>query len=79
MIVTPSGTSADQIPVAGWRKSRRSNSSGNCVELAVLPDGGGIAMRNSRFARGPVLVYTRAEIEAFILGAKDGDFDDMLA
>jgi hypothetical protein len=26
-----------------------------------------------------VLVYTRAEMTAFILGAKDGDFDDMLA
>lgn len=60
-----------------WRKSRRSNPSGNCVELAPLPDGD-IAVRNSRFPQGPVLVYTREEIEAFLDGAKDGDFDHLI-
>jgi len=72
------GISADEIPASRWRKSRRSNSNGNCVEIAVADDGG-IAVRNSRFTRGPALVYTRAEIQAFILGAKDGDFDDLLS
>jgi hypothetical protein len=43
-----------------------------------LPDGG-VAVRNSRHRDGPVLVYTRAEMRAFLLGAKDGDFDDLLA
>ncbi|ROO88858.1 uncharacterized protein DUF397 [Actinocorallia herbida] len=62
----------------GWLKSRRSNPSGNCVELSELPTGE-IAMRNSRHPDGPVLVYTRAEIEAFIGGAKDGDFDHLVA
>lgn len=60
-----------------WRKSRRSNPSGNCVELAELA-GGGVAVRNSRHPSGPALVYTPAEITAFIEGAKDGDFDDFL-
>jgi uncharacterized protein DUF397 len=45
--------------------------------MAELPSGE-IAMRNSRHPDGPALVYTRAEIEAFINGAKDGDFDDLI-
>ena len=69
----PDGLPAD-LP---WRKSARSNPTGNCVEMAPLPDGA-IAVRNSRHREGPVLVYTRAEIAAFVLGAKDGDFDDLL-
>ena len=44
-----------------WRKSHFSNPSGNCVELAELPDGR-VAMRNSRDPEGPALIYTRAEI-----------------
>ncbi|MFD3456158.1 DUF397 domain-containing protein [Streptomyces sp. NPDC058691] len=70
------GVPATDIDGAVWRKSRRSNPSGNCVELAALP-GGGFAMRNSRHPGGPALIYTRAEIEAFLGGVKDGDFDDM--
>jgi hypothetical protein len=60
-----------------WQKSRRSNPSGNCVEMAELPTGE-IAVRNSRFPDGPILIYTREEVEAFVGGAKDGDFDHIL-
>jgi hypothetical protein len=59
-----------------WRKSTASNPTGNCVELAELPNGG-IAVRNSRSPRGPVLVYTRAEIAAFLAGVRAGEFDDL--
>lgn len=59
-----------------WRKSSASNPSGNCVELAELA-GGDVAVRNSRHPRGPVIVYTRAEIAAFIQGVQDGEFDDL--
>jgi hypothetical protein len=46
------------------------------VEVAALDDGG-VAMRNSRHPSGPALIYTRAEIEAFLTGAKNGEFDDL--
>ena len=69
------GMPADQLAVT-WKKSRWSNPSGNCVEVAALPDGE-IAMRNSRHPSGPALVYTRAEISAFLAGVKDGEFDDL--
>ena len=36
-------------------------------------------MRNSRFPTGPVLLYTQAEITAFLAGAKDGEFDHLVA
>lgn len=70
------GMPADLID-AEWKKSARSNSQGQCVEMAALQDGQ-VAVRNSRFPSGPALVYTRPEIEALILGAKDGDFDHLL-
>ena len=66
---------ADQLRVT-WRKSRASNPSGSCVELARLP-GGDIAVRNSRHPAGPALVYARAEIAAFLTGVKNGEFDDL--
>lgn len=73
-----SAVPSTDLPALAWRKSGRSNPSGNCVELAQLPGGSGIALRNSRYPDGPALIYTRAEIEAFILGARDGDFDDLI-
>jgi hypothetical protein len=59
-----------------WRKSTASNPSGNCVELAELA-GGDIALRNSRFPAGPVLVGNRAAVAAFVRAAKSGELDDL--
>ncbi|MCW3820323.1 DUF397 domain-containing protein [Micromonospora sp. DR5-3] len=73
------GVPTSQLPPLRWRKARRSNPSGNCVELAELPGGAGIAVRNSRYPEGPALIYTVDEIAAFVLGARDGDFDDLIA
>lgn len=72
------GIPVTELPPVTWRKSRRSNPSGNCVECAVLPGDAGIAVRNSRDPEGPALIYTPAEIEAFILGVRDGDFDHLM-
>lgn len=77
METVTNGMAATAIENVTWRKSRRSNPSGNCVELAVLADGG-VAVRNSRHTSGPALVYTRDEMAAFVQGAKDGDFDDLI-
>ncbi|AVT28915.1 MULTISPECIES: DUF397 domain-containing protein [Plantactinospora] len=78
MIQTYNGMSTGQLPTLAWQKSRRSNPSGNCVEMAELPGGAGIAVRNSRDPDGPALIYTIDEITAFILGARDGDFDNLI-
>lgn len=70
------GVRASQLDVR-WIKSRYSNAEGNCVEVAPLTDGA-IAMRNSRDPDGPALVYTAAELAAFLAGAKDGEFDHLV-
>ncbi len=70
------GMPAEELKTV-WKKSRFSNPSGNCVELASVP-GAGIAFRNSRDPQGPALIYTRDEVSAFIEGAKHGEFDDFI-
>jgi hypothetical protein len=59
---------------AEWRKSNRSGQgSDNCVEVAFAE--GGVALRDSRYPEGPILLFTDAEWDAFVEGAKDGEFD----
>jgi len=71
------GMPAVLLPKARWRKSRVSNPTGSCVELAELP-GDAIAVRNSRDQAGPVLIYPRAEVAAFLHGLKNGEFDALI-
>jgi Domain of unknown function (DUF397) len=66
----------DELGPVAWRKSTASNPNGDCVELAQLP-AGAVAVRNSRGPHGSALIYTRAEIAAFVAGAKAGEFDDL--
>jgi Domain of unknown function (DUF397) len=75
---TYNGMPCGLLPDLAWHKSQRSNPSGNCVELAVLPARVGVAIRNSRDPDGPALVYTLDEIAAFLDGVRDGDFDHLL-
>ena len=54
----------------------RWTTSGAGIETARLSDGG-LLVRARGDVDGPVLRYTRAEVDAFVRGAKDGEFDDL--
>lgn len=84
---SPAG-SRDSQPQSGndaWHKTSHSTDGSNCVEVTVTYDTSGAGqkagseklylMRDSKNPDGPVLVFTPAEWEAFILGVKDGEFD----
>jgi hypothetical protein len=58
---------------AAWKKSSRSGAAGHCVEIANV--GQAIAVRDSKNPDGPALIFTGAEWDAFLEGAKHGEFD----
>lgn len=72
------GPGAGTTEEVRWHKSRHSGGNGNCVEVARL-SGGEVALRNSRFPDGPILIYTREEMTAFLGGVKEGEFDFTLS
>jgi hypothetical protein len=67
---------------AQWRKAQRSaDNGGDCVEVAVV-DGtkeGHTRVYAMRDSKNPdtALIFTPAEWNAFQLGIKDGEFDDL--
>ncbi|MEU6712453.1 DUF397 domain-containing protein [Nonomuraea sp. NPDC046802] len=64
-----------ELNAATWRKSTRSGpNGGNCVEVAVLSEGRR-GVRDSKNPTGPALIFTPGEWNAFINGAKAGEFD----
>jgi hypothetical protein len=70
----PSGPGSSDLGDAAWRTSSHSQGEGDCVQTAFLPDGG-VAVRHSMDPDGSVLRYTPGEWNAFLKGAKDGEFD----
>ncbi|WP_412541693.1 DUF397 domain-containing protein [Longispora sp. K20-0274] len=61
-----------------WVKARKSGGNGgNCVELRR--DGDAIELRDSKHGEtGPILRFTPAELDAFLDGARNGEFDHLL-
>jgi Domain of unknown function (DUF397) len=58
-----------------WNKSSFCMANGNqCVEVAHLP-GGGVAIRDSKDRSKAAHTFDRGEWDAFIAGAKAGEFD----
>ena len=60
-----------------WIKSSLSFSNGQCVEVAG--DGATVLVRDSKNPGGPRLRFTRAEWQAFLAGARGGEFDHLSA
>ena len=59
-----------------WRTAAKS-SGGNCVQ--VTRRDGMIMIADSKHPGGPTLSYTLGEFDAFLDGAKKGEFDDFLS
>ncbi|MFC7386873.1 DUF397 domain-containing protein [Sphaerisporangium rhizosphaerae] len=67
----------EKLPVA-WHISTFSadGGGGDCVEAGPVLDGSGrVAVRHSHDPDGSVIVYTRAEWNAFVSGVRSGEFD----
>jgi hypothetical protein len=68
--------SSSHLATALWRISSFSGNNGTCVQVAALPDGR-IAVRNSNEPDGGMVLFTPAEMTAWIHGVKAGEFDDL--
>ncbi|AJE87392.1 regulator [Streptomyces albus] len=75
--MTQNGVPAGKLIGVTWQKATASIGQGECVEVAHL-EGGGVAMRNSQDPEGPALIFTAAELRAFLSGAKSGEFDHLV-
>jgi hypothetical protein len=62
---------------AVWRKAAASGGNGGgCMEFAPVAEDV-IAVRDSKDAAGPVLLFSRHEVWCMLDGAKAGEFDDL--
>jgi hypothetical protein len=65
---------SESIVNALWVKSSLSLASGDCVEVASLPDGR-IGVRDSKDTDGPILRFTSSEWRAFVGGVRKDEFN----
>lgn len=61
-----------------WRKSSRSYDWKDLKCVEISQDGDTIWFRNSKNPDGPRIAYTRPEVDAFLRGVLDGEFNDLL-
>lgn len=66
------GSGKPQLDLTGATWQSSSQGVGD-VEIAFVE--GYIAMRDGRNPEGPALIFTPGEWRAFVLGARDGEFD----
>jgi hypothetical protein len=64
-------------PEVSWHISSFSpDGGGTCVEAGPLNDGTErVAVRHSKHPEGQTIIYTKAEWQAFLAGARAGEFD----
>lgn len=71
------GVRAEDIARAAWQKSSFSAYNGDCFEAARLRDDR-VGVRDTKDdGAGPVLIFNNNEWDAFIKGAKHGEFDSI--
>ena len=56
-----------------WRKSSRSASDGDCVELAPLAEG--VAVRDSKNVDGPELTFAQRSFRRFVSRVRANELD----
>ncbi|GAA0925382.1 DUF397 domain-containing protein [Nonomuraea longicatena] len=66
---------ATELANAAWRKATKSgDNGGDCLEVAPL-SGGRVAIRDTEAPHQPPFVVSPSVWDAFIDGAKNGEFD----
>jgi Domain of unknown function (DUF397) len=71
------GVRAEDITRATWLKSSISTYNGSCCEIArLLEDRVGVRDTKDK-GSGPVLIFSQSEWDAFLSGAKAGEFDSV--
>jgi hypothetical protein len=71
------GVRAQDISQAVWQKSSLSTYNGSCFEIArLLNDRVGVRDTKDN-GSGPVLIFNQSEWNAFLAGAKAGEFDSL--
>jgi len=70
------GACVEVAPAVGWRKLAGCVS-GECVEVSTHDGQPYVLVRDSKDPDGPALAFSPAEWDAFLDGAKRGEFDDL--